>query len=307
MTATGAPQGPSVEETLGWEAEQRPRAATAAVLSGLLLIVSNVLSQFALRDGPTANLLDSLQRAASANPVSLKARQVLFFDDNAVPLVIGGLLNALCLVGIALALGYLFRATVARRPELSPVLRVAVVAGPITAAVGTAMASIARTISVGDFASGSDRSSEAARDALQAPAVIAGEVLYAIGLFGLAVGLFFLALNAMRVGLLTRFLGVLGMITGAVWILGFDQIGLVRGLWFVFLGLLIAGRTPGGVPAAWHTGRAVPWPSQQQIREQRAAARGETPAPAAAEADRTPTAVATPHPQSAKRKRKKRR
>ena len=306
MSATGAPQAPSVEETLGWEAEQRPRAAAASVLAGLLLIASSVLSQYALRGGPTANLIESLQRTTAGNPVSLKARQVLFFDDNALPLLIGGLLNALCLVAIALALGYLFRATAARRPEVSSILRVAVVAGPITAAVGTAMASIARAISVNDFASGTDRSSEAARDALQSPAVIAGEVLYAIGLFGLAVGLFFLALNAMRAGLLTRFLGVLGMITGAVWILGFDQIGLVRGLWFIFLGLLIAGRTPGGVPAAWHTGRAEPWPTQQEIREQRAAARGETPAPSP-ESDRTPAAVAAPQPQTAKRKRKKRR
>jgi hypothetical protein len=39
--------------------------------------------------------------------------------------------------------------------------------------------------------------------------------------------------------------------------------------------MLILGRLRGGRPPAWDQGEAVPWPTQQQIREQREAARRE--------------------------------
>ena len=91
------------------------------------------------------------------------------------------------------------------------------------------------------------------------------------------------ALNAMRVGLLTRFQGVLGMIVGATLILPLDQFGLIRSAWLVLVGLLILSIWPRQRPPAWETAEAVPWPSQQQIREEREAARREREGDAASE------------------------
>jgi len=31
-------------------------------------------------------------------------------------------------------------------------------------------------------------------------------------------------------------------------------------LWFVYLGTMLFGRVPGGLPPAWETGEAMPWP-----------------------------------------------
>ena len=64
-------------------------------------------------------------------------------------------------------------------------------------------------------------------------------------------------LYAMRVGLLPRFWGSLGMALGAVSFL-FFQFAL---LWFVYLGILLLGRVPGGKPPAWEAGEAIPWPT----------------------------------------------
>ena len=64
-------------------------------------------------------------------------------------------------------------------------------------------------------------------------------------------------LHAMRTGLLTRFWGSLGMALGAVSFI-FFQFAL---LWFVYLGLLLLGRVPGGRPPAWESGEAEPWPT----------------------------------------------
>jgi hypothetical protein len=108
-----------------------------------------------------------------------------------------------------------------------------------------------------------------------------------------------ISLNAMRVGLLTRFMGVLGIIVGVTFVLPLDQQGIIRVFWLGALGFLILGRWPS-VPKAWSTGEAEPWPSQQQLREQRAAARGgDAPPPTApgrGSARREPSAAKAPPP-----------
>ena len=70
-------------------------------------------------------------------------------------------------------------------------------------------------------------------------------------------------LYAMRTGLLTRFWGSLGMALGAVSFI-FFQFAL---LWFVYLGLLLLGRVPGGQPPAWE--RAKPSPGRRRGRKRR--------------------------------------
>ena len=64
----------------------------------------------------------------------------------------------------------------------------------------------------------------------------------------------------MRVGLLTRFWGALGMATGfALLLLGLVGIALIV-LWFAALGLMFIGWWPRPLPPAWAAGEAVPWP-----------------------------------------------
>jgi hypothetical protein len=77
-------------------------------------------------------------------------------------------------------------------------------------------------------------------------------------LLAMVVGVIYTALQAMRVGLLTRFYGTLGMAFGASLILLGQPIFIA--LWLIYLGLLIIGRLPGGVPPAWAAGEAIPWP-----------------------------------------------
>lgn len=77
------------------------------------------------------------------------------------------------------------------------------------------------------------------------------------GRLGLAATLVYTCLFAMRVGLLSRFWGSLGMALGVASFL-ILQFTLI---WFVYLGLLIAGWVPGGRPPAWAEGRAAPWPA----------------------------------------------
>ncbi len=98
-----------------------------------------------------------------------------------------------------------------------------------------------------------------AADDLRAESGLSGLALGLLGsgAVGFLIGLFYTALNAMRVGLLTRFWGSLGMAVGVILILPTLQI--IAFAWFIYLGLLLAGWIPGGRPPAWAAGEAVPW------------------------------------------------
>jgi hypothetical protein len=81
------------------------------------------------------------------------------------------------------------------------------------------------------------------------------------GRLGLAVALLYSCLYAMRVGLLTRFWGSLGMALGVAALLLLVQFSLI---FFIYFGLLLIGKLPGGRPPAWAAGEAIPWPTPGQ-------------------------------------------
>ena len=84
------------------------------------------------------------------------------------------------------------------------------------------------------------------------------------------------SLDAMRVGLLTRFMGVFGIALGPAFVLQFGS--LILPLWLLALAALFAGRWPGGLPPAWESGEASPLLSAE---ERRAAASDAADAPEA--------------------------
>src|SRR5882757_11483075 len=78
-------------------------------------------------------------------------------------------------------------------------------------------------------------------------------------------------MNAMRVGLLTKFMGYLGMIAAgaSLLLIGSAPALLIEVFWLLAVGYLLAGRWPNGDPVAWKTGQAEPWPTAAEVREQR--------------------------------------
>jgi hypothetical protein len=104
----------------------------------------------------------------------------------------------------------------------------------------------------------SDKANEKAEDAFSEGSLAGlGVGLKFAGLIGFVAGFLYTSLWAMRVGLLTRFWGSLGIALAAVSVF-FFQFAL---LWFVYLGLLLLGLVRGGRPPAWQSGEAEPWPT----------------------------------------------
>jgi hypothetical protein len=159
------------------------------------------------------------------------------------------------------------------------------------------------------------RTVDAMQDASQPPGLIAGQIIVQFGGLALAGAYVLASLNAMRVGLLTRAMGVIGIFVGLLVVLPVALISqLLQPLWLFALTWLLLDRWPGGSPPAWRTGRSEPWPSaaeQRQARGQRAArgGRGATVEPAPDDVIVEGTDAEAParvHPSSKKRKRKRR-
>jgi hypothetical protein len=296
------------EDHLAWEARQRSRAAIAAALAALCTFVGTVWRGLALADLPRSALADSLTRAAQPGPIgtaeSLRVQTFRFYDAHATEVLASSILVAIGYLALGWALTYLAFATRARRPGFPRAVIYLPLIAAVLQALATVLSSLGTNLAISDFLAG-PRTVDAALDVNTSGLTVFAQLLGLPGALGLALALVMISLNAMRVGLLTRFLGVLGMISGALMVLPFGgPLPIVQSFWLLMLSVLFLGRWPNGQPPAWRTGNAEPWPSSAEVREQRrraAAARG-GPAPEEPE-----PVTAGPAPSTAARKRKRKR
>jgi hypothetical protein len=297
-------------ETLAREERDRPRAGGAAILAGLATIAGTLILTAASSGAPTgtpATVLDALDARLAGRPVdSLTVRVVEFFGDRAALLVLSAVLLA---AGVALtgyALAYLFRAVQARNPAAGRVGIIATVVAAVAYPVGHLVSEVLRWTGAAGF---DGTTAQAARDAVQSGTIAVGALLDQLGLFALAVGLVVIVLNALRVGLVTRLMGILGILAGVLALFPIDR-GIIRSFWLVSLGFVILGRKPAVQPPAWRTGRAEPWPTQQQLREARGGGAAAPPPerePERARPAAAAGAVAAGASDAAQRRKRKRR
>jgi len=272
------------EEILAEEAAGRQRAGFAALAAALLTILGVILttigqpsaSQF---DDKIVTVVDAMGRTANGQPIPpgrLSAFAVDIGQHPTIP-ILGAILYGLGSLAIFFAIAYLFRAARARRPGMPQIALILAAVGSVGFGIGRAVAEIARYLGAHSFVDAVDKTNSAATDALSPTATLVGQLIWETSALALGFGIAIISLNAMRVGLLTRFMGVLGVIVGVAVapILPIDQQGIIRVFWLAALGMLFLGRLPGGRPKAWATGQPEPWPTQQQLREQRAAMQAE--------------------------------
>jgi hypothetical protein len=317
LTATTTP-----EQALEWEARQGPRAAIAAGAGALLVIASGVGTAAAFKGAPANGFADSLARGGHPGGVgslpSLRTDYFQFYDDRAATVLLTAVGRALGFVAIAFMLVYLGMAVRNRAPGFRGVWIYIALAGGLLGAVATVLFTIGTSTEISGFLNG-PHTVDRAHDIGSSSVLIASQLIgipgtQAIGVASLALGMGWvvICLNAMRIGLLTRFMGVLGVICGALIVLPIlSPLPIVQTFWLGAMAVLLAGRWPQGVPPAWTTGEATPWPSQQKAREERREAmqrrRGGAPPPEPErEAEALPS-TSRPHVAASKKKKRKRR
>ena len=304
------PSATEISEQVARESERRSRLAVPAFAGGLLYLLSGVIVTSTLSGAPSVGVLQALAPALAGEarpPVSPRASEVKFISHHAFPLIAGSLLAAIAIVALTLILLTVLDAVRFRRPETWPAARPLVLAGGIALAAISVGHQVVSSIETHNFAVGHDFSSHAVDEALtKGTANVLTQYLDLLAGLSLAIGMIAVMVNALRVGLLTRWMGILGIFTAVLIFipLGGATLEIIPSFWLVAIGILFAGRWPNGDPPAWAAGEARPWPSQAEMRAKRA--RTEQPALSTAGADVAP-APTRPAANGSPRKRRRKR
>jgi hypothetical protein len=280
-------------EQLDWESRAGKFAAIAAFGAIILSVGSNVYVSSTLDRTPESGNTRQLLEIRDAQPEA--------FMTGAVLSAIGTLL----LIAVLL---YLYRVTKLRRPELPFAVLPLAILGPVLVAVAGILVQLDFNDIASEFTSSGPRKEARAEDLVGERSVLAQSVGLS-GALAMAFATILISQSAMRAGLLSRFLGILGIVVGAIYVMGtLFPLGtdLVQLFWLLALGLIFMGKWPGGRGPAWETGEAVEWPSAADRRAELLAAE---------ERESEPVAVAgggegdaqTRTRNSRKRKKKKRR
>jgi hypothetical protein len=289
----------STDGTILYETRVRPRYAIIAAGAAVLFLAAGA-AQLA---GPTAKV--------SELTVQLITIHKRFPLD-----IIGAVLQGSALVMLAWTLSFLFGAAKARKPEMAPAVLIVAFCGAGVSAIGGVIYATILATKAHTFVTTGDQTYQEAHHLTGGAVLPVLQTLDIVAQFALELGLILITLNAMRVGLLTKFLGYCGIVVGVAGMLliGSPPAAAIQIFWLAALAYLLAGRWPGGDPPSWRTGKAEPWPTAAQLREQRMAGAGGgagggriKPAPAPA-----PETVGAPTPartrsDTPKRKRKRRR
>jgi hypothetical protein len=236
------------QQILERERRWAPLAGGAAILAGPLYILSVIIDQ----GGPV--------------PTSgLDTERYRLIDANTTELLGAVILRGLAFALLCIPLLYLFRAAQARSERVAGPMVGFVFIGPILLAAQGVAAWVAQAQVASDFLAQSGPGGDIYTlldDLVDDSGAfdVASNLLFP-AILGMLVALIYVPLQAMRVGLLTRFVATLGMALGAALIFIVPAVALLTIVaWFLYLGLVILDRVPGGRPPAWAAGEAIPWP-----------------------------------------------
>lgn len=270
------------------ETSLRNRLAVPTFAGGFLYVLSAIVIAETLNGAPTVGLLEGLAPAlrGEANPaVSPRAPEVKFISHHAFALIAGSALASVAVAVLTLVLLLLVDATRFRRERIWSATRPLVLVGGVAVAVVSVGHEVVAAIETHKFSVGHDLTNHAVDRALTSGT--ANSVVDYVDLLAglaLAVGMIATMVNALRVGLLPRWMAGLGMVTGLLIFLpiGGAELQVIPAFWMVMMGVMFVGKWPNGDPPAWPSGEARPWPTGAEMRAARQG--GAAPAPAAAAA-----------------------
>jgi hypothetical protein len=282
------------EDRLAYESRVRTRQVALAAAAGILVMAAALLQIV----GPHVSV--------NEQTLGLVTENKRFGYD-----LVGSILSGIGSLALAWTLWYLWGSTRAREPNVKPTFTgIVAIVGGVISGVSVIWYVTAYGIQAHHFVSHGSQTYQEANALLTKPWLVIPQITNDLGLLLVAVALVMVSLNAMRIGLLTRFLGYLGIIAGVLTIIPIVPIPIVEAYYFLAVAYLLSGRWPSGMPPAWSSDHAVPWPASQRQRAAReplfGRGRGKPASEPAPEAVGAP-APATTRSTTSKRKRKRRK
>jgi len=302
-------------DQLAWEARLRRPAAYAAIAAAVLGLVSFVVTRAIFEDRP----------GIGSTPDAF-----LSINESPGTLIGGTVVGAVATLLLVFVFFFLFRATIHRTPTIPRWFVYLIFAGPPLYAIAQVIGAFDQVDVAEQFVdraySFEDADPKETPNLTECPA-IRGELgdacadelaqdnrespnaalvfLSLVGPILVAFLFVMLPLRARRAGLLSPFMGILGVISGVLLVLPVLPPVILQAFWLGALGALFLGKWPGGRGPAWETGEPDPWPSPAQRR----GLMGSRGKPGADEADVEPDGTVDPEPppeRPSSRKRKRR-
>jgi hypothetical protein len=262
-----------IDQQVARESERRARLGVPAAAGGVLYLLSGIILTSTLKGIPTVGLLQGVAPAlrGEANPtVSPRAAEVQFQSHHSFGLIAGSVLVAMAYAALVLVLLFVLEATRFRRPQTNSAARPLILVGGVVVAVLNVITQIFLAIKTHDFATGGDFSNHAVEAVSHNSAFVAMAYLTPLAGICLTAGIIMAMLNSVRVGLLPRWVGMVGGVAAVLLLLPTETLDVIVAFWMVAMGILLMGRWPNGDPPAWASGVARPWPSQAELRAQQA-------------------------------------
>lgn len=236
---------------LAWERLWGPRVGAAA-LGGAAFMIASFVSQLSLLRVKTKNEADTLHAVHS----------------HASGYVAGGVLQLVALLFVAVVLWFLYYAASHRRPQTPSIGLVLGVAGPVLFGIVGAIGPFVVKHYAAEFAA----MPRSAQTVAEAKHLVSGGAARAFGIATLPTGLAFAFaviitnVNSMRAGLVSTFVGIIGVIGGLLFVLPLGPPQLLLFFWLVSLSVILFDRWPGGRGPAWASGEMMKWPTAADRR-----------------------------------------
>src|SRR5262249_30897019 len=210
------------EQQLEYESRVRNRQTIVAGLAGVLIIVAAVI-----------------QLARPPNKVDEPDGDLITANKRFPLDLIAAVINGLGSLAIAWTLNYLYVCSRARNETVKPFIRWIAVAGGVLSAVTGVAYAILVAIKVHEFVTTGAQTYAEAHRLTSGPGLVALQIIGQASALLLAVGFALVSLNALRQGLLTRFIGYLGIFAGVLVLFQITQIPVVQAFWLFAVGYLI--------------------------------------------------------------------
>jgi hypothetical protein len=280
-----------------YESRVRFRYGAIAFIAALLLIGSQLLQL----SGPHSNIDELTLDLIYANK-----RETLD--------LVGAVLDMLGLISVGVVLNWMFDAAKARNPGMKSITRWLAVVGAVLSAVMAIAYTILVASRAHQFVTTGTQGYPEANGLTDSGAVLILPLLLQLGTLLLTLGCIWTSLNMMRVGLVTRMVGYVGVVAGALFLFPIGAlVPAIQGYWLAAVAVTLVARWPGGDPPAWAAGRAIAWtprsnvvpgPREQRSRPSRAERRKISDRDVLAAVDQT-NGGPSPSTSAGKRKRKR--
>jgi hypothetical protein len=264
------PSKAEIKARVAFEGERRARLGVPTAAGGVLYLLSGIILTSTLKGIPTVGVLQGVAPAlrGEASPAeSPRAAEVRFQSHHSFGLVAGSVLVALAYAAIVLVLLFVLQSIRFRRPQTSNTARWLILVGGSAVAALSVITQILLAIKTHDFATGHDFSAHAVEAVTHNSIYTTLAYLTPLAGIALAAGMIMTVLGGSRVGLLPRWVAMVGGVSAVLLLLPTALLDLVPAFWMVSMGILMMERWPSGDPPAWASGEAIPWPSQMELRE----------------------------------------